>query len=195
MKHFPFALALARLLTGLLLPVLAFCHCPPLLLSVLFLLGFFSDIADGMIARRLGISTLALRRFDSRADLVFLIGSAGAVWFANRGAFLEGLPWICGYALLFALRNSVDFFRYRSSPSYHMWSGKIWALLISAQILLALSGTSPSFLLPLAFAVYLLNAAEGILASLVLPCPRSDIPTFWHALRLSRSPDSLHEVK
>ena len=56
-------------------------------------IAFLSDVFDGIIARRLGIATPALRRLDSIADTVFYVGATFAVWqlfpSANEVEFLD----------------------------------------------------------------------------------------------------------
>ncbi len=89
---------------------------------------------------------------------------------------------MAAYGLLFVARNLVDYLRYRASPSYHMWSGKLWSVILFVHLVVLFCGAQAFFFLPLAFAFYAVNAAEGILASLVLPQPRTDVPTVWHAL-------------
>src|ERR1700761_4270401 len=50
-------------------------------LAVLILLATLSDIFDGIAARRLGVSTPALRRADSIVDLVFWLATIAALFF------------------------------------------------------------------------------------------------------------------
>jgi CDP-diacylglycerol--glycerol-3-phosphate 3-phosphatidyltransferase len=187
LKSLPLALTLARLLLGLALPLLAILRVPPPWLAGLFLAGFLTDVFDGVCARRLGVSTLALRRLDSRCDIVFLAGAISAVWIGGHVALADWAPWLWAYGILFLARNAIDFIRYRASPSYHMWSGRIWALLVGIYLFLALLGQAPAFLIPLAFAAYAINAIEGIIATLLLPSPMADIPTLWHVMRRRRA--------
>ena len=96
-------------------------------------------------------------------------------------------PWLAAYALLFVVRNLVDHCRYRASPSYHMWSGKLWTVVLFAHLVVLFCGAHALFLLPLAFVFYAINAVEGVIASLVLPQPCKDVPSVWHAFTLARS--------
>ena len=182
----PMALTLFRLFAGFGFGPLILCHGRAWIFVMLLIAGLLSDIADGIIARRLGVATLALRRLDTRVDLIFYGCGAVAALLHASFPLARLLPWLVAYLSLFVARNLVDFFRYRASPSYHMWSGKLWSVLIFGHLLALFCGAQAFFLLPLAFGFYTVNAMEGIVASLVLPQPSRDIPSVWHALAHSR---------
>ena len=187
MARLPIALTLFRLVIGVGFIPLVYWHARAWLLVALLIAGLLSDIADGMIARRLGVATLALRRLDTRTDIVFYGFATAAALMTASISLAQFLPWLTAYFSLFLLRNLVDYFRYQASPSYHMWSGKLWSVVLFAHLVILFCGAQALYLLPAAFVLYAINATEGIVASLVLPQPSKDIPSVWHALRLSRS--------
>ena len=177
---------LFRLGTGFLLPGLAVAGVPGIVLGLLLLAAFLSDILDGIIARRLGVDSLELRRFDTRSDLVFGVGAVAGSLVAVPSSGGNWLPWVWGYVALFVLRNFVDWWRYGESPSYHMWSGKLWSLVLMGYLLSVYIGRPLSPLQPLAFALYFINALEGIAATIMLPTPGKDIPSLWHVVAKMR---------
>ena len=187
MNRLPPALTFFRLAAGVGWIPLALCHAGAGRLVALLLAGLASDVADGIVARRLGVATLALRRLDTRADLVFYGFATAAALATTPIPVAVVLPWCAAYCSLCLLRNLVDYFCYRASPSYHMWSGKLWSLVLCMHLGLLFCGRHAFFLLPAAFVLYALNAAEGIIASLTLPGPRQDVPSVWHALKSLRS--------
>jgi len=63
-------------------------------------LAALSDNFDGVLARRLGVSSPALRRFDSAADVAFYLAALWAVWVA-RPEVVADYAW--GVGLLLAL--------------------------------------------------------------------------------------------
>ncbi len=148
--------------------------------------AFLSDIFDGIIARRLGVDSLDLRRFDTRSDLVFGIGAVVGSLIAMPSSGEDWLPWVWGYVALFVLRNFVDWWRYRASPSYHMWSGKLWSVVLMGYLFSVYMGRPLSVLQPVAFALYFINTTEGIAASVILPMPGKDIPSLWHVVAKMR---------
>lgn len=134
------------------------------------------------------MATLALRRLDTRADMVFYGCATAAALVCASFPLARLWPWLAAYGLLFAVRNLVDYLRYRASPSYHMWSGKLWSVVLFAHLVALFCGAQALLLLPVAFACYALNAVEGIVASLVLSQPCTDVPTVWHAF--ARTPST-----
>ena len=189
MSRLPVALTLFRLTAGAAFFPLVLWHVPAWLLIALLVAGLLSDIADGIIARRLGMVTLKLRRLDTRADIVFYGCAVTAALLHASFPLARLWPWIAAYGLLFMVRNLVDYLRYRASPAYHMWSGKLWSVVLFVHLAALFCGARAFFLLPLAFALYAANAAEGIIASLVLPQPCTDVPTVWHAFTRIPAPD------
>ena len=186
MRRLPVALTLFRLCLGFAFLPLALWHVPASLLVALLVAGLSSDVADGIIARRLGVATLALRRLDTRADMVFYGGAAVAALVHASLPMVRLWPWLTAYGMLFVTRNFIDYLRYRASPSYHMWSGKLWSVILFAHLVTLFCGAQAVFLLPLGFTFYAVNATEGIIATLVLPQPRVDVPTLWHAFAIAR---------
>ena len=187
MTRLPVALTLFRLFAGAAFIPLVLWHVPARLLVVLLVAGLVSDIADGIVARHLGVSALVLRRLGTRVDMLFYgCAVTGAL---IRASFPLGhlWPWLSAYFLLFVARNLVDYLRYHASLSYHMWSGKLWSVILFAHLVVLFCGAQALFFLPLAFALYAVNAAEGIIPTLVLPQPRTDIPTVWHAFELAHN--------
>ena len=182
----PLALTLFRMLAGPTLVLLGLYDASLGPLIILVAAGLASDIADGIIARRLGVASLGLRRLDTQADAIFYGGATAAAVLRAPDLLCLWLPWLAGYIGLFVLRNAVDFHRYRASPAYHMWSGKLCSLLVVGCLVTGLLGIRAAFLPPLAFALYAINAVEGVIATLVLPTPCRDIPTVWHALIRAR---------
>lgn len=59
---------------------LARTRAPGLVLAAALVLGFLSDVLDGIVGRRAGAVTPFLRRLDSSVDTVFYLGVAYAAW-------------------------------------------------------------------------------------------------------------------
>ena len=68
----PLALTASRLVLGPVLLLVAWRHPEPgAWLAAGVVVGFLTDLFDGIVARRLNVSSPNLRRFDSQTDLVF----------------------------------------------------------------------------------------------------------------------------
>jgi phosphatidylglycerophosphate synthase len=186
MKKLPLLLIILRPLVALLL--LALYRHPQfgLLALIVVPLGLLSDIFDGIIARRLGISTPGLRRLDSLSDLLFwmVLVIAAALRFPGffrEHAFSLGLL-IAAEAATYAL----SFLRFRREVATHALSSKFWTLLLFATVLqLLIAGTAP-LLYPLCFWLGMATRAEVILILLLLRQWTTDVPSAWHAWQLRR---------
>ena len=175
-SRLPVTLTLFRLVAGTAFLPLVLWRVPAFWLITLLVCGLLSDIADGVIARRLDVATLSLRRLDTRADMVFY-GCAVIAALICAAFPLDRLwPWLVAYSALFVARNVVDYLRYRAAPSYHMWSGKLWSMVLFGHLMCLFCGERAFFLLPLAFTLYAVNTVEGIVASIILTLPSKNIP-------------------
>ena len=89
MQRVPCFLTCIRGVLGPCVIALAHLWPQPIVLSTCVLLAFVTDIFDGVVARRLGISTATLRRLDSFADSVFYLCALWAVWVLHPAVILE----------------------------------------------------------------------------------------------------------
>jgi CDP-diacylglycerol--glycerol-3-phosphate 3-phosphatidyltransferase len=106
--------------------------------------GLLSDVFDGVIARRQGVATAALRRFDSAADVVFYLAvlwSAAVVYPEVLWAHAPGVGAILG---LEATGQAVSLVRTGRSPATHAYSAKCWGLVLFASSVALLGfGSAP----------------------------------------------------
>jgi hypothetical protein len=81
---FPLALTISRLALAPFMAWLALSgNGSDVWLVVCLYIGMLSDLLDGIVARRLNVATPALRRFDSRVDLVFWLTALRCVWYRH----------------------------------------------------------------------------------------------------------------
>ncbi len=152
--------------------------------------GITSDVADGVLARRWGCSTPGLRRFDSNVDTIFY-GCAAIVAALSHATYL--FPWRLGFLVMFAFliaQNVTNAVRYGRQPAYHMWSGKLWSVALAVALTALFLGHPSPWAVNAVVALGIINSIEGMVASLTLPLPLTDIPSMFHAVRLAgkRSP-------
>ncbi len=126
LNSLPWVLAGLRIVLGGAFPLGAWFRVEGGWYVEMLIIGLVSDICDGVLARKLGTATLALRRFDSNCDTVFYGGALIALVWLHGDVLRSWLPEIAGYFGVTALRHCVDWFRYRAQPSYHMYSDKLW---------------------------------------------------------------------
>lgn len=136
MKQPPNALSFARLLAALVLPFLAPLSAP---FIALYIFGLFSDMLDGVLARRLNLQSDAGARLDSAADFFFAL-SAMVSLFAARLLPSWTLSAACAVALVRVLSLFVGLLKFHALASVHTYLNKAAGF--------ALSLTPFSFLLP-----------------------------------------------
>lgn len=150
-------------------------------------LAFLSDYFDGAIARRLGVVTEFLRRADSIVDTAFYLCAAGAIALISPQILSEHLS---ALVVLFALevtRYVLDLRKFGKEAAYHMWSSKLWGLLLFLGAFSALVLDTGGWLVALAIYWGIVADLEGLAISLVLRKWAADVPTYWHALKLART--------
>ncbi|WP_204102518.1 MULTISPECIES: CDP-alcohol phosphatidyltransferase family protein [Spirulina sp. CCY15215] len=152
-----------------------------------FSVAFLSDIFDGIIARRLKISTPQLRQADSWADLSLygcIAISALHLYSPLISPFLIPLS-----SLLFAQLAlfALNLLKYGKMPSYHGYSAKLWGITLGLAIAALFGFGQTGGFFGLAIAAGWFNTLEEILITLILPQWSHDIPSFFHALERVRT--------
>ena len=93
MKNIPLALIYSRLLIGFAIILLSVFQATyySFLAITLLSIGLLTDVFDGIIARRLNISSEKLRRLDSSIDQVFFISVVVATYIQCPDFFKDNL--------------------------------------------------------------------------------------------------------
>lgn len=152
----------------------------------LFTLAVLSDVADGVVARRLKIrDTQWLREADSRADTTLYAFVALCMF----RAFPQTLdrwkgPLLCMLVSHF-LQWGTALWKYGKLASYHSWTAKLWGVSL---------GMATGFLFTFEYEGLLwccvicgiVNNVHEICISLVLPEWTYDVWDLWTALQLRK---------
>jgi phosphatidylglycerophosphate synthase len=181
---FPLLLTLLRAALAPLLVYLAHYAPRPEWFAACLVTALLSDIFDGVIARRLGVATPALRRLDSIADSIFYLAAIYAVWVLKPEVILGHTVSLTLLLVLEASRYAFDFWKFRREASYHMWSSKLWGLALFAAFFSVLVLSHAEFWVSAAIWLGILADCEGLLISIMLPRWKNDIPTIFHAMRI-----------
>ena len=134
MKRLPLALLLFRAALAPALPALAlaFGDAARPWLAALLVAGLLSDVLDGIVARAAGVSTVALRRLDSRVDLFFWLGALAAAAVLDGPALRTIAPGVAAVLALEAACQAASFARFRRAPCTHAFLSKLWGLFLGA---------------------------------------------------------------
>jgi phosphatidylglycerophosphate synthase len=183
----PVTLTTLRLVLGPVVLLLAWDSFSGKWIAGCTLIAIISDIYDGVIARRLHIDTESLRRYDSVADTVFYVAIAWAAWRLHPGAIQENAAILIGLFAVEILRYVFDFAKFQREASYHMYSSKLWGLVLGAATIALFAFSASGWLLRAALLLGIVCNLEGLIISMVLPRWTHDVPSLTHALRLRRS--------
>jgi len=182
-KHIPAALIGFRALMILVVPVLGWYGYGPLL-ALVILLATLSDIFDGIIARRLGVSTTNLRKADSTVDLIFWLASMGALYLLRPDDVMNNFI-IVWYAIAAeVLEQLICILRFHRMTATHARSAKFMGLcLLVGMIILALGGSSALAFWIIGIGITV-SVFDGCAIVVLLPYWEADVPSAWHAWRL-----------
>lgn len=188
MKNIPTALIYSRLLIGfiiLALSVFSSSNYSFFAISLLSL-GLLTDVFDGIIARKLNVSSEKLRRLDSAIDQIFFL-SVVAATYIQCAQFFENnvlkLSLLIGTEIFTYV---VSYIKFRKEIATHSIGAKIWTLFLFASLVEIIGHCNSTLLFNLCFWIGLLTRLEIIGIVLALRKWTNDVPTFYHAVKLRK---------
>jgi phosphatidylglycerophosphate synthase len=186
LKAVPVGLVILRILLAPAIIVLAMHRRQGVTMAVCIACALLSDIFDGIVARRFGVETTALRRADSAADTIFYAAAGVSAWILARAA-VRG---VAGILLLLVMvevaRYGIDYVKFRREASYHSYAAKIWGLALATALILLLAYNISGWFLRAAIWIGIVSDLEGLLISMILPVWSHDVRSFVHALKLRK---------
>lgn len=175
-----------RFLIAPLLLVDAVDHQTSIWFLVGYVLAILSDIFDGIIARRLGVSTPQLRQADSWADIWLFSCLALSTWWVHPEVLQQlRVPLLVAVGAQFSLFG-ISLIKFRKLPSFHTYTAKVWGITLLVATL-SLFGRGDSRALWVAISACLINSLEEIVMTLVLTEWHCDVLSLFHALKLRQS--------
>jgi CDP-diacylglycerol--glycerol-3-phosphate 3-phosphatidyltransferase len=182
----PITLIYSRLLIGLLILVLSIAKVDHyrVIAIVLFSIGLLTDIFDGIIARRLGISTQKMRRMDSSVDQVFFMCVAIATYVQCPDFFKSNAHRLTILIGAEGLTYLVSFLKFKKEVATHSIGAKFWTLFLFATLIQVILQCQSVILFELCFWIGLATRLEIIAIILILKKWTNDVPTVYHSLKL-----------
>ena len=186
MRYIPIALIYSRFFTGLLILLLSIIHIDGYALVAISLLifGLVSDIFDGIIARRLNISTQRLRRMDSNADQFFFISVAIATYIQCPAFFNSNYILIGILLATEGLTYVISFLKFKKEIATHSIGAKLWTLVLVATLIDIILHCQSPYLFMFCFWIGMITRVEIIAIILTLKTWTNDVPTISHAWQL-----------
>lgn len=190
-NRIPLALIYFRLLAGIIIYLLAMIFGIPAVpwMTALVLMGFISDILDGIIARKLGVSTLELRKLDSIIDRIFWFLILAACWLLYPHFIASKVILILIVVTLEGIVYALSLAKFNKIPSPHNFLSKLWGITIVLTLTeIVLTGSS-SFLFNSMIIVGVISRVDSLMIHILLKKWDHDIPSLYHAylLRIGKS--------
>ena len=176
-RFFPLSLTVLRLLLGPVALWLANSGGPRLWFVAILLAATLSDYYDGVLARKFGVATPALRRFDSITDVVFYIFVLIAAWHLCRAQIQAQMK-----AVLFLIISelggiALSLLKFGTFPATHSYLAKCYGLCLLAAFAALLAFNAPGWILIALAIVGTLANIEIISILWFSPTPPVDVPS------------------
>jgi len=188
MKNIPFLLIYSRILIAVLIGFLAFYKIEDhsIWIVILMTLGLITDIFDGIIARKLNVSTEKLRIWDSNVDQFFWLVVIGSIFYLNIDFIKENIFWIVIIILLEILSYIISFGKFKKSIATHSILAKIWTLSLLGFLIDLAINSSSFFPFTICISLGILSRIEIILIILKLKKWTTDVPSILSVTKLNQ---------
>ncbi len=184
----PYLLILLRFLLGPLVVLLSFTleERSTYIVLILMYVGLFSDIFDGIIARKMKIDTEKMRRLDSQTDLIFWLCIAWSCYIIYPQIIREN--WIGVLALLAmeGLCYLTSFIKFKKETCTHAFVSKMWGITLLVAFTSMLGFAYGGWILTICIVLGLISQVDVILITLILKKWTHDVPSFYHAILIRK---------
>lgn len=188
LNSIPSLLIYSRLIIGFVIIFLSVSHLPSIrsIIAALIVLCLITDIFDGIIARRLNISSQKLRRMDSSVDQVFWICCLIGAYFVCPDFFIAN--WLKLLILVFVevLTYVVSFIRFKKEVATHAISSKIWTMTIMGALIQVVVSCNSTIVFNICFWLGIITRFEIIAILLIIKEWTNDVPSVYHAILLRK---------
>jgi phosphatidylglycerophosphate synthase len=186
LSHLPSILVGMRFALAPLLVFDALDHKTSFWFIIGYVIAVLSDIFDGIIARRLKVSTAQLRQADSWADICLYLCVAISTWLVYPQVIIDfRVPLLSAIAIQLIL-FAISLIKFQKFPSFHTYTAKAWGLALLAATV-GLFGFGYVNTLWFAIALCWLNSLEEIAMTLLLPTWQCDILSIFHVVELRKA--------
>jgi len=156
------------------------------LVLVLMFLGLFSDIFDGIIARKMKIDTERMRRLDSQTDLIFWLSIAWSCYVIYPELIKANLIGVVALLLMEALCYAISFIKFKKETCTHAFISKMCGITLLITFTSLLGFAYGGWILTICIVLGLISQIDVILIILFLPKWTHDIPSFYHAILIRK---------
>lgn len=180
----PILLIYSRLLFSIIILILSFTQPENfrLIINTLLIIGPISDIFDGIIARKLNVSTVKLRRMDSFIDQIFWLSALAAAYVICGTFFIENAFLLIALLGAEALTYLISYIKFRKEVATHAILSKVWTLTILVTLVQIISTCESKWLFMTCFYIGVITRMEIIAILLIIRKWENDVPSLYHAI-------------
>ncbi len=191
MKHIPIILIAFRFVLGPVMIAITYSYgtTARIVLMILLLLGILSDIFDGIIARKSGVSSEKLRRMDSQADLVFWLCAGWCSWLLSPEIIINNKYAIITIFAMEGLTYVLSIAKFGKETCTHALLSKLWGITLFAAFISIIGFGYGGVPLALAVIFGIISHIDVYLIILILPKWTHDVPSAWHAWQIRKGRD------
>jgi CDP-diacylglycerol--glycerol-3-phosphate 3-phosphatidyltransferase len=178
-RQLPFALTTLRLLLGPIALACALTDVSHWVYLPILITGTLSDIYDGVLARRFGVATPALRRYDSVTDVIYYLFILAAAVHLCQPVIAQNRS--CIALILFSeaaviLVSNVRFGKY---PATHSYLAKFYGLCLLAALIALLVFNAAGWVIIALTVVALVTNLEIIAIHFLMTTPPVDVRSIF----------------
>ena len=168
-----------RLLLGPIALACALAGVTRLVYLPILIAATLSDIFDGILARKFGVATPALRRYDSIIDIIYYLFILAVAWILCKPV-IAGNLWLIALMLLSeAGCILICLIRFGKFPATHSYLAKFYCLCLLACLIALLVFNAGSWAIVTVAVVALVANSEIIAIHLVMDFPPVDVPSIF----------------
>lgn len=160
-------------------------HFRPII-NMLLITGLITDVFDGIIARKLNVSTVKLRRMDSFIDQVFWLSALTAAYVICSDFFKENGLLLLTLLGAEALTYIVSYLKFRKEVATHAIASKIWTLTILATLVQLMATCDSGWLFMTCFYLGMITRMEIIAILFIIRKWENDVPSLYHAVMIRK---------
>lgn len=188
MKKALFLLIAIRLVLGFVMILIAnsnFVYVR-MILVLLMIFGLLTDIFDGIVARKVGVSSEKLRRMDSQVDLFFWLCVGWCTWLLNPEIIRDHKYAIISIFVMEGLTYVFSFLKFGKETCTHALLSKLWGVTLLAAFvsIIGFGHAGIPFFLAVFFGI--VGHLDVYLIIYFLPKWTHDVPSSYHAYLIRR---------
>ncbi len=178
-RHLPFALTTLRLLLGPIALACALTNVPRWIYLPILVTATLSDIYDGILARRFGVATPALRRYDSITDVIYHLFILAVAWRLCQPVLAQNWLLLALILLSEAVVIFVCYAKFGKYPATHSWLAKFYGLCLLGGLIALLVFNAGSWVIITLVIVALVTNLEIVAIHLLMDKPSVDVKSIF----------------